>query len=733
MKTIKVFLLVMFTFLINDMGMSYLITVNNICPSQQNPTPFYYPTGNININYKIDSAGSLDRGDPICRIYLVQRGVQILMYDQIVPKGQQLSTPLNPENLPGLKYNEPVTIKITAISTMYPMFPYTKYFYFIIYRDGNNSPFFSLSNGSVELLRENVFGVFFSSEDCESVASGAYYLKQYKITFTIQGDFTDSIPDLVNEYSLGYPGSLPNPQNRWAYVISRTDNEIKFGTFVYRLGNILGQDLGYVPCRPEEARVVFRYDGQPNILYMQSYPALLTPSNHLAIITNNTSGYYDSSIWSDSNNIQNHQMTPYLDYAILNANMSGSTSELLEYYSIHLQVSNNYFNSNSFKFHPIFGQDPQGCPAVVFKEKGIDVTENHILTTSLANPGSDVDDFYLTYNPFNADKDTISFNVSEKGNDITKIDLLKMYQIEAEKNTEAAVTVDGQVINFENDQDRNKVITNHDLDVSEELRSIDNITYTLDKDSVLKIIVPPGDENYLVIRGRTKASKEIISFRMNTSLNENADIYLRELPGDVCIKLDKPNFTSLTLTALQKCEIDRIALVKDLNTNSVYELDMIPPPDNQRDFSKIIAYDDNNYLTVGNGRNVSLSFLNKKNMDKDHYYYLKINGSYIKSEDPIKDNAELRSSNKFKFKLHENYPNPFNPSTIIRFEIPENGHVKLSVYDITGRLIRTIVDEFRNAGAYESAFDGSSLSSGFYFYRLESGRNIETNRMILLK
>ncbi|MEZ4691838.1 MAG: T9SS type A sorting domain-containing protein [Ignavibacteria bacterium] len=733
MKTIKIFLLVMFTFIINEMGMSYHIAVNNICPSQQNPTPFYYPTGNINIDYRIDSVGSLDRGDPRCKIYLVQRGVHILMYDQIVPKGQNLSTPLNPENFPGLKYNEPVGIRITAISPMYPMFGYTEYFYFIIYRDGNHGPFYSLSNGSVQLIRENAFSVFLRSDDCESVASGAYYLRQYKTTFTLQGDFTDSIPELVNEYCLGYSGSLPNPQIRWAYIISLTDNEIIFGTFTYELVNILGQDMGFVPCRPEEARVVFRYAGKPEIHNVLSYPAMLTPSNSAAIISGNISGYFDTAYWSDSNNIHNHSLTPHFDYAVLNANFAESNSELLEKYSVHLQVFNQYFNSNRYKFFVNFGNDPMGCPALGFKEKGIDVTENHILSTAPANPKTDVTDYYLTYNPFNAEKDTICFSISEKSNDITKIDLLKMYQIEAEKNTEAAVTVDGEVINFENDIYKNKVITNHDLDVSEELRSIDNITYTLDKDSALNIIVPPGNENYLVIRGRTKASKEIISFRMHTSLNENADIYLRELPGDVCIKLDKPNFTSLTLTALQKCEIDRIALVRNLNTNIVNELIMIPPPENQRDFSKIIAYDDNNYLTIGKDRNINLKYLNNRNAEKDLYYFLKINGTYMKSEEPVTDNSELRSNDKFEFKLHENYPNPFNPSTLIRFEIPENGHVKLSVYDITGRLIKTLVNEFRNAGTYESAFDGSSLSSGFYFYRLESGRNIETNRMILLK
>lgn len=86
-----------------------------------------------------------------------------------------------------------------------------------------------------------------------------------------------------------------------------------------------------------------------------------------------------------------------------------------------------------------------------------------------------------------------------------------------------------------------------------------------------------------------------------------------------------------------------------------------------------------------------------------------------------------------KFSLSQNFPNPFNPKTTIRFDIPKAGNVKLVVYDITGREVSMIVNEHLNAGKYEVKFDGSNLSSGTYFYRFETEEGITTKKMMLIK
>ena len=83
--------------------------------------------------------------------------------------------------------------------------------------------------------------------------------------------------------------------------------------------------------------------------------------------------------------------------------------------------------------------------------------------------------------------------------------------------------------------------------------------------------------------------------------------------------------------------------------------------------------------------------------------------------------------------LSQNYPNPFNPTTSIKYSLEKQGHVKLSVYDILGREVETLVKTIQLAGTYEVSFDGADLTSGTYVYVLESGGKIVSKKMILLK
>ena len=82
---------------------------------------------------------------------------------------------------------------------------------------------------------------------------------------------------------------------------------------------------------------------------------------------------------------------------------------------------------------------------------------------------------------------------------------------------------------------------------------------------------------------------------------------------------------------------------------------------------------------------------------------------------------------------HDNFPNPFNPGTTIRFSLPEGLPVILAVYDFRGRLIARLLDEFLGAGVHEIPFDGSDLHSGVYIYRLWAGNMLASGRMTLVK
>lgn len=98
---------------------------------------------------------------------------------------------------------------------------------------------------------------------------------------------------------------------------------------------------------------------------------------------------------------------------------------------------------------------------------------------------------------------------------------------------------------------------------------------------------------------------------------------------------------------------------------------------------------------------------------------------------------EVIVGNPEKFNLSQNYPNPFNPSTKINFDIPNDGFVSLKVYDMTGREVANLVNEFKTSGYYTVNFNASNLSTGVYLYRISADANGKSfsseKRMVLIK
>jgi len=85
------------------------------------------------------------------------------------------------------------------------------------------------------------------------------------------------------------------------------------------------------------------------------------------------------------------------------------------------------------------------------------------------------------------------------------------------------------------------------------------------------------------------------------------------------------------------------------------------------------------------------------------------------------------------FALHQNFPNPFNPITEIRFDLPEEVFVTLKIYDVLGREVVTLVNGIETAGYKSIKFDATSLNSGIYFYRIVAGKFMETKKLLLVK
>lgn len=121
-----------------------------------------------------------------------------------------------------------------------------------------------------------------------------------------------------------------------------------------------------------------------------------------------------------------------------------------------------------------------------------------------------------------------------------------------------------------------------------------------------------------------------------------------------------------------------------------------------------------------------IKITDKYNWDQAFLHGWGIQTSILTSTDPV-------TQTPYEYSLKQNYPNPFNPSTTINYELKNANNVKLNVYDITGKRVSTLVNNIQEAGKHTVTFNASHLSSGVYFYKLETEDFTDTKRMLLIK
>jgi hypothetical protein len=99
----------------------------------------------------------------------------------------------------------------------------------------------------------------------------------------------------------------------------------------------------------------------------------------------------------------------------------------------------------------------------------------------------------------------------------------------------------------------------------------------------------------------------------------------------------------------------------------------------------------------------------------------------------VEDDPGSGSAIPGEFRLHQAYPNPFNPTTTIHYDLPRASDVRIIVYDLLGRQVARLVDGYRSAGRHSVNWDASDLTSGMYFYSLHAGAWQDVKKAILLK
>ena len=135
------------------------------------------------------------------------------------------------------------------------------------------------------------------------------------------------------------------------------------------------------------------------------------------------------------------------------------------------------------------------------------------------------------------------------------------------------------------------------------------------------------------------------------------------------------------------------------------------------------------YFVTKNGAQVEVSATDSNPADNGTIgvYGTNYNGAIITTD--VKRTSLLPQN----FNLRRNYPNPFNPSTIIEYSLPKESPVQLKIYNILGKEVATLVNKIQPAGVYNVNFTAKNLSSGFYIARLKMGTFTKTIKMMLLK
>jgi photosystem II stability/assembly factor-like uncharacterized protein len=225
---------------------------------------------------------------------------------------------------------------------------------------------------------------------------------------------------------------------------------------------------------------------------------------------------------------------------------------------------------------------------------------------------------------------------------------------------------------------------------------------------------------------------------------------------DSGVYVSADNGQSWSQSALKNTWIQSIAVTSTTILAGTWEEDLYLSSDNGGTWSTVALYDipalmvsgsevfagvNGVYLSRDNGQtwtrvSQGLGYYSVLSLaiSADYVYAGLVMGNSIWRR-PIEElvtSVHLSNEAPGEFRLEQNYPNPFNPSTTISFQLPTQSHVALTVFDVLGREIATLVNETKESGSYEVTWDAAGVASGVYYYLLKSGGHVATKKLVLL-
>lgn len=440
------------------------------------------------------------------------------------------------------------------------------------------------------------------------------------------------------------------------------------------------------------------------------------------------------------------------------------------------QALGNYGNSERDTIEILLSDYSQNtCPWVyIFNENKGWVADNNILNKSKLpeNVGREVIDKYILRETPSVINNSIKLNLCEIGTDSTIINNIKLYAIDHNMGTNLGVTEAGDLVLYDstqvasttyammtgNTKGRGEEITKHiQYDYYDSTNVLGDSTSSISADYAGTVNTGLGIIIGAQIDGKLNPSwycnADAPLFTGTASVTSDATVISSDFKSrwefsNIII----PVSNSFSDIKPMNLNIDwnvpyrmQYAALTKLNYNPDYyktecliinaskdNLNIVPYIYNLDSLSSYISPTSNIELTFA----VSTTEIQKSYTKRD--YLLELNGQIIsvggnmntKKVQP-KQIQTIESSKESH--VLDNYPNPFNPSTKISYILSNPGLVSIEVFDVLGRVVRTLVNEFKYQGSYTIEFDASSLSSGIYFYRFKTGNTNTVKKMMLIK
>ncbi|TAL63051.1 MAG: T9SS type A sorting domain-containing protein, partial [Bacteroidetes bacterium] len=622
-------------------------------------------------------------------------------------------------------------------------------------------PQYTFTEGSSPFsLQQSDIWITFLAPPRPDLAAGLYYCDRYVVDATSGGYAQTPQGWYISEY--GYSFANPNDASRWLEKTT-TSSSVRLKTvFYYIKQDFSWQQINkWAPFDPNPYNLrKYAVLGEPLVppiisqLTQSPNPVCRDAITRITCILSQGNGNLTYT-WTPHDLPAGSNYYPNGNYCDVYISPSTSVAPNAPVASIDCYVSNDAGNSFMYRFIYIDNNCP-GCPTLAFYIGGVMLDDNPLLITSMSNPSVDVTDYYLLQNPVTPFGNKINLRIHEPQTEHTWLDYIELIEAKVKSDELVAINEEGEVINYKTVDLPVKVLLNYTIDITEILARMDTLDITLTKGDILTIqrnsLSLEGNGDIVFGGNAIPSAKDRPSVIIRLALDKNGEeknindgagyfpigeLFFRPKKSIIAKKLRNLPPGNLEITINKELTLNYLALVKSLKTVKVNSLRLLSAIHQQSgDVKNLLLNIDHNYAEIFPRDRIDFEFQKGTIPAEKTEYILKSVGRYEtdtlftfnKKTSTAEENLVLKEN-----KLFDNFPNPFNPTTQIKYSVKENGLVTLKVYDVLGNEVAELVNDVKQTGSYKVSFNPSNLASGIYYYKMQAGEFSAVKKLILIK